>query len=280
MADSLTIIKRDTVDVVAQKIREFQSRGELDLPPDYSPENAMKSAWLKLQVTVDRNSKPVLTTCTRDSIANSLLDMVVQGLTVSKDQGYFVAYGTQLSFMRSYFGTMAVTKRVTKAKEILAQVVYDGDEFAYEITRGRKRITKHAQTLNSISGAVILGAYCTIILPDDSEYSDFMTMSEIQQAWKQSKQNPSGENSTHSKFPGEMAKRTVINRTCKNLLKSSDDSSLILRAFRHTDDALDQAEVEEEISEHANKTLIDADYHEIPDDSESDPQTAVAQAPF
>lgn len=147
----LAMVKRDVVDVVADKVKEFQNRGEINFPANYSPENALKSAWLILQSVTDRNGRPALQTCTKDSIANSLLDMVVQGLNPAKKQGYFIVYGNQLVFQRSYFGTMAVTKRVTGAKEILPMVVYEGDEFEFEIVRGKKRVTKHVQTLKSMA---------------------------------------------------------------------------------------------------------------------------------
>ena len=58
----------------------FITSGELRLPADYSPENAMKSAWLMLQETVDRDKKPALQVCTRESVYNALLGMAVQGL--------------------------------------------------------------------------------------------------------------------------------------------------------------------------------------------------------
>ena len=267
MAESLAIMKKNIVDVVSTKVRELTERGELSFPPNYSPDNALKSGWLKLQSTVDKNGKPVLASCTSDSIANSLLDMVVQGLTVMKDQGYFIAYGQRLTFFPSYFGVMNVAKRVTGAKEIFAQVVYEGDEFEFEIKRGRKTVTKHVQTMKSINKAVIDGAYCTLIFSDDQEYTDFMTLAEIHQSWKQSKQNPMSENSTHSKFPGEMAKRTVINRACKMYIKSSDDSSLIIKHFKRSMDATGEAEVEEEIAENANKTAIDVGYTEIDEET-------------
>ena len=131
MANELALIKRDVVDVVGKKVQEFVSRGELHLPPNYSVENAMKSAWLILQNTFDKDKRPVLQNCTRDSIANALLDMAVQGLNPAKKQGYFIAYGRQLVFQRSYFGTMAITKRVAGAKDIFAELVYKGDEFEY-----------------------------------------------------------------------------------------------------------------------------------------------------
>lgn len=280
MSSQLALIKKDTVDVVAAKIREFQDRGEIHFPANYSPENAMKAAWLILQNTTDRNGKPALEVCTRDSIANALLDMVVQGLNPQKKQGYFIVYGRQLVFQRSYFGTMAVTKRVTGAKDIFAQVVYEGDEFEYEIVRGKKQITKHVQTLKSISSGNIVAAYCTIVFPDDSEYTDIMTMEEIRQSWKMSKQNPNKEGSTHQSFPQEMAKRTVINRACKSYLNSSDDGSLLMRHFRRQDEIIDEAEVEYEITENANREPIDIEANPVHDPVSTEEQHQPADEPY
>lgn len=270
MSNQLALVKKDTVDVVAARVREFQERGEIHFPANYSPENAMKSAWLILQNTLDRDKRPVLEVCTKDSIANSLLDMVVQGLNPAKKQGYFIAYGKQLTFQRSYFGTMAVTKRVTGAKDIFAEVVYEGDEFEFEIFRGRKKVIKHKQTLSSISGGKIVAAYCTIILDDDREYTDIMTMDEIRQAWKKSKQNPEKDGSTHQEFPQEMAKRTVINRTCKSYMNTSDDSSLVMQHFNRQDEVVTEAEVKAEIEANANSETIDVEY-EVVGDKKSSP---------
>lgn len=281
MSNQLALIKRDTVDVVAERVREFQSRGEIHFPANYSPENAMKSAWLILQTTQDRNGKPALEVCTRDSIANALLDMVVQGLNPAKKQGYFIVYGNKLVFQRSYFGTMAVTKRVTGAKGIFTQVVYEGDEFEFEINRGKKRVLKHVQTLKSLSSGKIIAAYCTIVFPDDSDYTDIMTMDEIRQSWKKSRQNPDKEGSTHQEFPQEMAKRTVINRTCKAYLNSSDDGSLLMHHFRRQDELIEEAEVEAEIAANANQEPLDIEATAVTDmqaEQETDevPQNTVA----
>ncbi|MGG3884309.1 recombinase RecT [Brevibacillus panacihumi] len=274
MSNQLALVKKDTVDVVAARVREFQERGEIHFPANYSPENAMKSAWLILQNTLDREKRPVLEVCTKDSVANSLLDMVVQGLNPAKKQGYFIAYGKQLTFQRSYFGTMAVTKRVTGAKDIFAEVVYEGDDFEFEIDRGRKRVLKHKQTLTSISGGKILAAYCTIILDDNREFTDIMTMDEIRQAWKKSKQNPDKDGSTHQEFPQEMAKRTVINRTCKSYMNTSDDSSLVMQHFNRQDETVVQAEVEAEIAANANSETIDVDYEVVDEQKQPSKTTA------
>jgi len=259
-SNTLALIKKDVVDVVGKKVQEFVSRGELHLPPNYSVENAMKSAWLILQNTVDKDKRPVLQVCTKDSIANSLLDMAVQGLNPAKKQGYFIAYGKQLVFQRSYFGTMAVTKRVAGAREIFAEIVYKGDEFEYEILNGNKYITKHVQRIENVAPDNIVAAYCTIVFDDDRQFTDIMTWQEIQKAWSKSKMNPEKEGSTHKEFAQEMCRKTVINRACKRYLNSSDDGSLLMYHVNRADEVAAEAEVEAEIAENANQELIDIEY--------------------
>jgi recombination protein RecT len=261
--NALALIKKDVVDVVGKKVQEFCERGELHLPPNYSVENAMKSAWLILQNTYtskNDGNRPVLEVCTKDSIANSLLDMAVQGLNPAKKQGYFIAYGKQLVFQRSYFGTMAVTKRVAGAKDIFAELVYKGDEFEYTIQRGNKIITKHVQKIENVDPGNIAAAYCTIIFDDDRQFTDIMTWAEIQKAWSKSKMNPEKEGSTHKEFAQEMARKTVINRACKRYLNSSDDGSLLMQHINRADEVAAEAEVEAEIEENANQELIDIEY--------------------
>ena len=244
----------DLVDSVAVKVRSYTENGELLLPANYSIENALKSAWLILQKTVDKDKKPVLEVCTKTSIANSLLDMTVQALNPSKKQCYFIAYGNKLFCQRSYFGTMAVAKRVAKASDIWAEVVYKDDEFEYEIRRNRKAITKHVQRLENINGQLIVAAYCVIEFDNGQEpYTEIMTIEQIKKAWAKSKYNPNGDGSTHQQFPDEMAKRTVINRSCKKFVNSSSDDNLFMEHFNRTDDEQAEEEIAEEIAERANR---------------------------
>jgi recombination protein RecT len=271
--NQLAMLKKDTVDVVATKIKQFQENNELHFPANYSPDNAMKSAWLILQSTVDRNKQPALSVCTKDSIANAVLDMVVQGLNPAKKQGYFIVYGNQLTFQRSYFGTMAVTKRVTGAKSIEAAVIYEGDEVDYEMVNGRITNLTHKQKFGNINKDKILGAYATIVVNKDDVYHEIMTIDELRQAWSKAQfwgkdQKVEKQGSTHDEFKQEMAKKTVINRACKKFLNSSDDGSLIMEHINGSDERSDEAQLEEEIKTNANSEYIDAEYNEIIDDPE------------
>lgn len=264
--NELAIIKKDTVDVVENKVREFQKRGELSFPSNYSPENAMRAAWLKLQEITDKNNVPALQSCTRDSIANSLLTMAVYGLTPLKDQGYFIVYGKKLIWQNSYFGNVALWKRFTGSElDPVAVVVYADDELEYDIVDGEYTITQHKQSLKNIDDNKIVAAYAILTFPDGTKKTTLMTIDQIHKAWAQGQTR--GNSPAHKNFPAEMAKKTVINRACKIAIKSSDDSSLNLvkETMRANDDSITEAIVAAEIEENANQIEVD-----IVDDTEAD----------
>ena len=272
------------VDNVAKQISALQSEGRLRLPPNYSPENALYSAWLKLQTITDKNGRPALHVCTKESITNALLDMVIQGLSPAKNQCYFIPYGNQLVMQRSYFGTACVTMQVLKTnRPPVAAVIYKGDEFEYVVEAANKKVTKHVQRLENVKKENIIGAYCTIFPPNHEPYTEIMTIEQIHQAWRQSKMNPFDEmgnlrpDSTHAKFAEEMAKRTVLNRACKMFINSSDDSSLdlVVESFYRSEEAAEEAAFEQEVAANANQEFIEAEWHEKEDEESVEVQEAV-----
>ena len=267
MAQDLMVIKKETADLVLSKIQTFQKNGELDLPPNYSAANALKSAWLMLQATVDRNKRPALEVCTKVSIANALLDMVVQALNPAKKQCYFIVYGNVLALNRSYLGTKSVCLRVApELEDIYAEVVYQDDELEYCIDKGRRVVTSHKQKLSNIDNSKIMAAYAVAIGKDGQiKRSELMTMAQIKQSWKQSPMKPVNDkgivnpDSTHGKFPDEMSKRTVTARLAKHIIGSNTDSDLLINSVRRSDDEAQEAEVQAEIDENANQEFIDVE---------------------
>src|SRR3972149_1794165 len=88
------------------RINQLAENKEIVFPPNYSPSNALNSAWIKL-IETKKDGKPITEHCTQGSIANALMKMVVQGLSPVKNQCYFIPYGDQLNFQRSYQGSIA-----------------------------------------------------------------------------------------------------------------------------------------------------------------------------
>ncbi|MCY7895136.1 recombinase RecT [Bacillus vallismortis] len=274
--NQLAIIQKDITDDVNKSLTRLQDDG-LVLPSNYNASNALKSAFFKLQEVRDKNGKPALEVCSRESIANSLLDMVVQGLSPAKTQCYFIVYGNQLQLNRSYFGTQAVLKRLTNVKDIWSNVIFDGDVFDYEIVGGREKLLKHETKFQNRDND-ILGAYAVIKTIEDEEILTVMTRKEIETSWTQAKTK-----SVQNKFPQEMAKRTVINRAAKSFINTSDDSDLLVQAINNsTENEYDNdnervditpAEVQKQIEENANREVIDIEPITDPQTEQPEPQS-------
>lgn len=219
----LAITEKTLADGVQNRVQELVKAGRLDLPTDYSVGNAMSSAWLILQNTVDKEKNPVLKACTQASIANALLNMAILGLNPAKQQGYFIAYGDQLTWFTSYFGNVAAVSRI-KGYEGLptATLIYEGDEVELGHDElGEEMVTKHVTSWQNKQKGKIAGAYATIKFGGRTR-TQVMAMYEILESWSMSKTNK-----THTTFTGEFAKRTVLNRLLKNILKTSVDDDLV-----------------------------------------------------
>jgi recombination protein RecT len=271
------------VDIVMGRVGEFIHSGQLIMPKDYSPENALKAAWLALQSVEDKAGNKALAVCTRDSIANSLLDMVVQGLNPSKDQCYFIVHGKALTCRRSYFGSMAVAQMVQpKIKDWGDGVVYAGDTFKYGIRHGKKYVEEHVQDIKNINPEAIVAAYSIAIDENGEPFkTEIMTYDQIKQSWKKSQVNPFDEkgnlksSSEHGKAPDQFALRTVINRNCKIIINSSSDNALLLDRINRNEDLADAAAAAAEIEEHANT----GDLVQIPEQTGVDEQTGEVTGP-
>ncbi|WP_313515573.1 RecT family recombinase [Sphingobacterium sp.] len=254
-----------TVEGVLTRIAAIQATGELVLPENYIPENAIRAAWLVLQEVSDKNGRPALDVCTKESIANAFLDMVTSGLSVAKKQGYFVVYGNKLQFDQSYIGDIAVAKRVANVKEVNAVTVYKDDEFEYAVDAetGRKKVISHKQKLTNIDPAKIVGAYAIVTFNDGSNDTEIMTLGQIQTSWSMG--GSKGSSPAHKNFPDQMAEKTVISRALKIETGSSDDSSIV--GAKHTDKVT--ADVKQEIKEKANTKVIQFEEAEVVEESAS-----------
>ena len=245
-------------DAVQNKIALMLDEKRLDLPADYSASNALKAMQLLIVDCKDRNKNDALTVCTKDSIIQCMLSMVVQGLNPDKKQCYPIVFGNKLTLMRSYFGDIAVAKRVDpEIADIVAQVVYKSEKDNFEIKlqgNGKMLVTKHvpdvfgSRTINDV-----VGAYCTVSYKDGTGWSEFRTFDQIKEAWKHSQVSPVNadgsikETTTHFKEYEDMCRRTVVKRACKQIINSSSDSSIVAQFAKQTEREMEKAEAEERI---------------------------------
>ena len=274
MADEKAVQKfqETTMELVLKKVNAFTEAGSLQLPKDYSVSNAMRGAWLVLQELKDKDNKPVLTSCTPGSIANALLDMATQGMSVQKKQGAFIVYGNKVVFQRMYAGNVALAKRYAGMKEVRANVIYKDDVFEYGVDAetGRKHIIEHKTKIQNIDFTKLLGAYALVIMEDGSTYLEVMSMAQIKQSWEQGQSK--GNSPAHRNFPDQQMIKTVINRAIKILISASDDS--VLMENLETNRKIES--VKETIAENANHgEPLDITHEEIPEEIPEPPAEVI-----
>ncbi|MGB7595028.1 MAG: RecT family recombinase [Erysipelotrichaceae bacterium] len=251
--------KPTITEYVQSDIDRLIAENAFSIPQDYAVGNAIQSAYLNILTVVDRDKKPALTVCEQSSIVYAIKSMIVQGLNVDKKQGYFIVYGNQLQFQRSYFGTLAVAKRFASVADIIPQVILKGDEVETEIINGEERIIVHKRKRNfdtTISADSIIGAYCIVKLRNGGVRWEIMDKGQIQAAWNKSK-NPG--QTTHKEFPDQMAKKTVIGRALKLIINSSDDTPLLVKNFIESGYVEGEDDDIPALEETAFTELVDAD---------------------
>jgi recombination protein RecT len=262
-------VKNDISAQVLAKIDAFQNSGELRLPKDYNVENALKSAYIIL--SDPKNN--ILAKCDKSSIAEALLKMVVYGVSPIKKQCYFIPYGEKLECSVSYAGNIAIAKRYGNLKMIKGNAIFEGDTFEFEVdqTTGRRKVIKHIQTLESVGSNQIKGAYAVYELNNGSIDVEVMSISQIQTSWAQGGSN--GNSPAHKKFPDQMAIKTVLNRACKLLISSSDDSVLYDPLEEETAIDVTSENVQHEIKNKANKEALNFEDAEVVEEEVVVPET-------
>ena len=220
-ATALKRMQEETTQQIMDRVTGWQETGEVVLPKGYHVGNAIKLAWLYLQTVENLQHQKAIDYCTKDSICNALLNMVINGEYPQK-HCYFIMYGNRLEWNERYLGKLMRAKRDTEIEKVNAQVIYEGDEFVYTIDEnGEKQLVKHVPNLANIDNTKILAAYAVVINKDGTRHIEVMTRTQIQKAWEQGAMK--GKSGAHTNFTDQMCMKTVIQRACKIALDSTAD---------------------------------------------------------
>jgi recombination protein RecT len=269
--EALALRREDLLAKTLNDLNSMAEGGRLRVPKNYSIENALRSAWLIIQQTEDKNGSCALEVCTQPSVTAAIVYMVTFGLNPLRNQVYFIVEGNKLKAMRSYFGTIHVAKMCGAVGEPFCGIVYEGDEFDYDIDpMGQKTtITKHKQRLENIRPEKMVAAYGIIGLNSGDKICCIMTTQQIKAAWAHTKTKDGGFQLQH---PEEAAKRTVLNRLVKMLINTSDDEYLM--GEEHDEDV---PERDEYMEENENSVVIDPGAEDTP--QVGTPQVAEPEEP-
>lgn len=242
-------LRNDVGEQVITRINQLSETG-LQMPKDFHAPTAIRMTMLKLQELKDKNGKPALEVCTKESIANALFRMCLWGLNCGLDQCYATVKGDKLCIDPSYFGKALMVKRVYNTWHPRPHVIRKDDVFEFEIESktGLTKLVKHETKLENIDKPFV-GAY--IYLPTENGDLDLYIMSakQIATAWSKS---PTRQG-VHQEFDEKMVGKTIINSACNMIIKSTPSINYNeeVQEDNHTVDA--EYEVFEEEDNKPNK---------------------------
>lgn len=222
--------EKNISDEVLNRLNGLVETQGLVLPDGYNPANALKSAYL-LFVKND-----LLKSTTKESQAQALLDMCIQGLNPAQNQCYFIKYGSEVNMMRSYFGDRTACKNAGVAQEIEANIIYKGDTVDVYYQDNSKMKVEHKTAWENMSNEII-GAYAYAKLPNGEMVYDIMTIDRIKKSWSMSKNNTN--NKLQQNYTDDACKRTVIRHLAKNLFNSATDTPIVESYNRSTKEEYD-----------------------------------------
>jgi recombination protein RecT len=211
---------------VLNRIATMKKEQNMALPAGYNAANALNMAWL--QLTDASNGQSLVAKTTPESQAKALLSMAVQGLSPAKNQVYFIPYGRNLTLMRSYFGSLAILKRLDNVQDVWAEVVREGDKFEIGSEHGRLTVKTYEPTVENLDKPI---AYAFAAIVDNNGITNYtvMTKKQIDTSWSHAKTTK-----VQKEYPDQMALRTVLNRAAKWFINSSSDNDLLIQAVNDT----------------------------------------------
>lgn len=177
---------------------------------------------IKLLGAKDTAKRPAILTASEDSIRECALTYLNGDYDLFKNQGYLFPYGSELKFMVSKDGYVALAKKLNPdIEDFYYDVVYKKDEFEYEKIAGKTIITKHKQKLENITAKIedIVCAYATCVFKDGTHIADIMTLQEIYNSLATAQKSMSD---THKKNPKIMLSKFPLRRLAKTKIYQSN----------------------------------------------------------
>ena len=199
--------------------------------------------------------KPELQKYSKEVLATALVRSAQDNLDALNNEVYiYKGYGDKLTYTISYKGLkkMAIEKSVRPIKDIIAKVIYEGDELDEEFVNGEAHLHYKSKFGNRKN---MIGVFAVCTFADGSEIYEIMNMDDINAVKAKSRNSGAWKD-----FPSEMAKKSVVRRLCKQItldFRDKQQADMFTGADEFIDDPKEQAT--KDISENANQQDLDAE---------------------
>lgn len=237
----------------------------LDSKREAMPTNFNKTRFLQNCMTVLQDTRDI-EKCDPTSVARTMLKGAFLGLDFFNKECYAIIYGGNVQFQTDYKGEKKLAKKysVRPVKDIYAKLVREGDDFREEVRDGQQTIQFIPKSFND---GQILGAFAVALFNDGGMVYEVMSAAEIEDTRKNYSKQANGQAWTKSK--GEMYKKTVLRRLCKNI-ELDFDTIEQAQAFEDSSDFDMNKTTPNQPSQqsplNANATVIEGEYEAVDGD--------------
>lgn len=185
----------------------------LESKKEAMPTSFNKTRFLQNCMTVLQDTKGI-ENCDAASVARTMLKGAFLGLDFFNKECYAIVYGGNVQFQTDYKGEKKLAKKysVRPIKDIYAKLVRKDDVFIEEIKDGQQTIQFKPIPFND---GEIIGAFAVALFEDGGLVYEVMSSAEIEQTRKNYSKQANGQ--AWTKSTGEMYKKTVLRRLCKNI---------------------------------------------------------------
>jgi len=228
----------------------------IDDKRDAMPNNFNKTRFLQNCMTVLQDTKGI-ESCDPTSVARTMLKGAFLGLDFFNKECYAIVYSNQVQFQTDYKGEKKLAKKysVRPVKDIYAKLVREGDEFREEVKDGQQTIQFNPKPFND---GKILGSFAVALFEDGGLMYEAMSSEEIEATRRNYSKQPNGQAWTKSQ--GEMYKKTVMRRLCKNI-ELDFDTIEQAQAFEDSSDF--DFNQEPKPQQQSPLNIVDGDYEEV-----------------
>lgn len=223
---------------------------KLDSVSDALPKGFNKARFVQNALALI-NDNPALQKYSQTQLMGGLLKGAYLGLDFYSKECYLIPYGNQLNYQTDYRGAKKLAKKysIRPIKDIYAKLIREGDEFEEMIINGEQTFNFKPKFLND---GKILGAFAVVLYKDGGLAYDVMPLSDLENTRKHSKASNSP---AWKDFTGEMYKKTVLHRLCKQIeidFENPTQRDAFMAGMEIETDV--EAQVQQEIESEANKT--------------------------
>jgi len=232
----------------------------LDTKREAMPSNFNKTRFLQNCMTVLQDTSGI-EKCDATSVARTMLKGAFLGLDFFNKECYAIVYGGQVQFQTDYKGEKKLAKKysVRPVKDIYAKLVREGDSFKEWVKDGNQTIDFEPLPFND---GKILGAFAVAQFEDGGMVYEVMSTADIEATRKNYSKQADGK--AWTKSPGEMYKKTVLRRLCKNI-ELDFDTIEQAQAFEESSDFdfSKEQKPQQQSPLNPNATVVDAEFEEV-----------------